>query len=218
MRRVFRLLGAGTLATALLVSTPAMSQAASTKTTECTGDLAPGTYHKVVVPEDGVCTSTGPITIKGGLYVQSGATFVLGSDENPVDTGTISGGVHADHPANLQIHHTTIHGGLVSHGGSGPEGGPFGITWNAIEDNSISGTVTIDGYDGFWMGFLGNDAHGSVNLNDNVLVDPDGNEYASNTVHGNLNCAGNSPAAQFGDSGGVPNVVTGHKTGECTEV
>jgi hypothetical protein len=32
---------------------------------------------------------------QGGLYIESGATFVLGSEENPVNTGTISGGVHA---------------------------------------------------------------------------------------------------------------------------
>jgi len=39
-----------------------------------------------------------------------------------------------------------------------------------------------------------NSVSGSVNLNDNVLVDADGNEYVTNTINGNLNCAGNSPA------------------------
>ena len=107
--------------------------------------------------------------------VQPGATFVLGSEENPVDTGTISGGVRATNPASVQIHFTTINGGIKVHGGSGPFGGPFDITWNAIEDNRINGGATVEGYDGFWMGFIRNHVNGSVNLNDNTLVDPDGN-------------------------------------------
>jgi hypothetical protein len=68
------------------------------------------------------------------------------------------------------------------------------------------------------MGFIRNNVHGSVTLNDNVLVDPDGNEFVTNTIHGNLNCTGNSPAPQLGDSGGEPNDVTGRKTGQCVEV
>jgi hypothetical protein len=48
-----------------------------------------------------------------------------------------------------------------------------------------------------------------------LLTDPDGNEYVTNTVHGSLNCTGNSPAAQGGDSEGLPNQVTGVKTGQC---
>jgi hypothetical protein len=57
-----------------------------------------------------------------------------------------------------------------------------------------------------------------VNLNDNVLEDPDGNEYVTNTIHGSLNCRGNSPAPQVGDSGGSPNHVTGAKTGQCANL
>ena len=140
---------------------------------------------------------------------------MLGSEENPVDTGTINGGVHATDAMYVQIHFTTINGGIDVHGGSGPFGGPFDVTWNTIEDSSIHGGVTISGYNGFWMGFIRNDVHGSVNLNDNVLVDEDGNEYVTNTIHGSLNCSGNSPAPQVGDSEGEPNVVTGAKTGQC---
>ena len=217
MKRLARLLSAGTLCGALLVSWSGVSQAAG-NTTVCTDTLEPGTYHKVTVPADAVCISDGPVTIRGGLFVQPGATFVLGSEDNPVDSGTISGGVHATNPMNLQIHFTTINGGIESHGGSGPFGGPFDVTWNAVEDSVIHGSVTIDGYDGFWFGFIRNDARGSVNLNDNVVEDTDGNEYVTNTVHGNLNCTGNSPAPQIGDSEGEPNTVTGQKTGQCVDV
>jgi hypothetical protein len=218
MRGIARVVGATTMCGALLLTVPAAAGAAP-KTTVCTDTLAPGTYHKVVVPQDAACiTFEGPVTIRGGVFVEPGATFVLGTEENPVDTGTISGGVHATDPMNLQIHFTTINGGIDSHGGSGPFGGPFDVTWITIEDSVINGSVAIDGYDGFWMGFIRNDVHGSVALNDNVVVDLDGNEYVTNTIHGNLNCSGDSPAPQIGDSGGEPNVVTGRKTGQCVDV
>jgi hypothetical protein len=214
MKRVAYLLGSAVLAAGLLVSLP-VSAGAKGHTTTCTGELAAGTYHKLVVPEGAVCLSEGPVTIRGGLLIEPGATFVLGSEENPGDTGTISGGVRATNPASVQIHFTTINGGIDIQGGSGPFGGPFDITWNAIEDNRINGGATVEGYDGFWFGFIRNQVNGSVNLNHNVLLDPDGNEYVTNVIHGTLNCRGNSPAPQIGDSQGSPNRVTGAKTGQC---
>jgi hypothetical protein len=204
----------GMLGVALLVCLPGVAVAEPESTT-CAGSLAPGTYHKLVVPEGAVCFSDGPVTVRGGLVIEAGATFVLGSEENPVDTGTISGGVHATDPASVQIHFATINGGIDVHGGSGPFGGPFEVTFNAIEDNQINGGATVEGYDGFWFGFIRNDVNGTVNLNNNVLADPDANEYVTNTIHGSLNCSGNSPAPQVGDSEGSPNQVTGPKTGQC---
>jgi hypothetical protein len=62
------------------------------------------------------------------------------------------------------------------------------------------GSVTVEGYNGFWFGFIRNHVNGSVNLNNNVLPDPDANEYVTNVIHGSLNCSGNSPAPQIGDS------------------
>ena len=217
MKRVIGSVTVGLLAAALLVGAAGVA-GASPGVTTCNGELAAGTYQRVVVPADAVCLSEGPVTIRAGLYIERGATFVLGSEENPVDTGTISGGVHATNAMSVQIHFTTINGGIDVRGGSGPFGGPFDVTWNTIEDSLIHGSVTISGYDGFWMGFIRNDVRGTVNLNDNVLVDEDGNEYVTNTIHGNLRCSGNSPAPQIGDSEGEPNVVTGRKTGQCTGV
>jgi hypothetical protein len=214
MKRAIRLVTVGMLAAAVLVGVTSVA-GASPGVTTCNGELGAGTYKRVVVPADAVCLSNGPVTIRSGLYIEQGATFVLGSEENPVDTGTINGGVHATDAMSVQIHFTTITGGIDVHGGSGPFGGPFDVTWNTIEDSSIHGGVTISGYNGFWMGFIRNDVRGSVNLNDNVLVDEDGNEYVTNTIHGSLNCSGNSPAPQVGDSEGESNVVTGAKTGQC---
>src|SRR5436190_13025371 len=85
------------------------------------------------------------------------------------------------------------------------------VTFNTIEDSVIHGAVVIDGYNGFWMGFIRNNVHGLVTLSNNVLVDEDGNEYVTNTIHGGLRCFGNDPAPQVGDSEGERDVVTGKK-------
>jgi hypothetical protein len=203
---------------ALLILGAQAVASASPKATTCHGTLRPGTYHRVVVPDDATCTSRGPVIIRAGLLIQPGATFVLGSEESPGSTGRIGGGVRATDPRSVQIHFATINGGIQVHGGSGPFGGPFDVTWNAIEDNRINGGATIEGYNGFWFGFIRNSVNGSVNLNHNVLADPDGNEYVTNTIRGNLNCTGNSPAPQVGDSEGSPNKVTGRKTGQCAHL
>jgi hypothetical protein len=202
-------------AVAVLLMATALPVEAGAPTTQCTGTLPPGTYHRVVVPAGAVCFSDGPVTIRAGLWIRSGATFVLGSEESGWSTGTIGGGVHASDAASVQIHFATINGGLDAHGGSGPFGTPFDVTWNAIEDNVIHGGATVTGYDGFWFGFIRNHVSGTVRLNDNVLVDPDGNEYVTNVIHGSLTCSGNSPAPQVGDSEGLPNAVTGAKMGQC---
>jgi len=216
MRKLAATIGLTTLvATIFAIVTPATAFAAGGVTT-CNGELAAGTYGRVVVPEGGLCTSDGPITITGGVVVERAGTLVFGSDENPVHTATISNGVVATDAMGVQIHHSTINGGLRIHGGQGPFGGPFEVTWNAIEDDLIRGGAVIDGYDGFWQGFLNNDVRGSVNLNNNNLFEKDdANEFVSNTIHGNMNCSGNDPAPQVGDSEGGPNTVTGHKTGQC---
>lgn len=167
------------------------------------------------------------ITVSDGISVGAGGSLFLGdgpgSGCQTNTKTTVNGGLTAAGPAFLLVHGVRINGAMDSHGGSGPLGGPICFPdpelicpfWAAIEDNRINGSVTIDGYDGFWFGFIRNQVSGSVNLNDNVLVDPDGNEYVTNTIHGRLNCAGNTPAPWVGDSGGDLNRVTGPKTGQC---
>ena len=229
LRRIVSLLSVGAFM-AFLVVTPAAAQPG--RGTSCSDVAVPtevepglelpvlpaGTYDRLVVPEGTICVSEGPLTIRGGVFIDEGATFVLGSEDSPGSTGTISGGVYATGPAAVQIHFATINGGIDIQGGAGPFGPPFDITWNAIEDNQINGGVTIDGYNGYWFGFIRNHVNGSVSLTNNVLVDTDGNEYVTNTIHGSLHCSGNEPAAQVGDSEGAPNHVTGSKTGECAAV
>ena len=101
----------GAVAAAAFVVVPAFAGGGATV---CNGGLAPGTYQRVVVPQGGVCLSDGPVTIRGGLFIQEGATLVFGSEENPVATATINGGVHATNAMNVQIHFSTINGGSTS--------------------------------------------------------------------------------------------------------
>jgi hypothetical protein len=197
---------------------PALASGAPSSTT-CTSTLAPGTYGSVDVPSNAVCIiESGPLTITNGLTIGSGATFVFGDEGSPDVTATISGGVHATDAANVQIHFSTINGGIDVQGGFGVFGRPFGLMWNTIEDSTINGGATMAGYNGFWMGFIRNTVHGPVNLNNNVLADIDGNEYVTNTIYGGLHCAGNWPEPQIGDSEGSPNQVSGPVTGQCTNV
>ena len=216
MRKLLAIIGMSSLAIGALAIAPPVASASKSAT--CTGALHPGTYHMLVVPDGAACFSDGGVRIHGGLWIGSGATFVLGSEESPGSTGTIDDGVHATDPASVQIHFATINGGVDIHGGSGPFGGPFDITWNAIEDNVIHGGVHVTGYDGFWMGLIRNHISGTVKMHGNVLEDPDGNEYVTNVIHGSMQCSGNSPAPQVGDSEGEPNIVTGRETGQCAEI
>jgi hypothetical protein len=196
-----------------------MPAAAAPGTTECTDFLAPGTHQKVVVPEGATCfAGDGPVTIRGGLFAEAGATFVLGSNDSGGSTGTISGGVHATNAASVQIHFATINGGIDVEGGAGPFGGPFEVTFNTFEDNRINGGATVTGYNGFWFGFIRNHVNGAVTLNDNVLADPDRNEHVTNTIHGSVSCSGNSPAPQIGDSEGSANTVRGARNGQCADL
>jgi hypothetical protein len=212
VRRLGLFLGVGAVAAAVFVVVPAFAGGGATV---CNGTLAPGAYQRVVVPQDGVCVTGGPVTIRGGLFIQHGATLVFGSEENAVPTATINGGVHATNAMSVQIHFSTVNGGIDIHGGSGPFGGPFGVTWNTIEDSTVNGGYTEAGYNGFWNGFIRNTVHGSVNLIGNTVADPDGNEVVTNVIHGSLNCVGNDPPPQVGDSEGSPNHVTGVETGQC---
>jgi hypothetical protein len=215
VKRIIRAAILCALALAVLVVVPTVATAKPAGTT-CNDTLAPGVYRSVVVPDGAVCiVDRGPLTILGGLTVGEGATFVFGSQDTPDVTSVITGGVHATNAASVQLHFSTVSGGIDIHGGAGPFGGPFDVTWNTIEDSVINGGVTIEGYNGFWMGFIRNTVNGSVNLNGNRLVDPDGNEYVTNTINGPLNCAGNAPAPQVGDSEGLPNIVNGPATGQC---
>ncbi|MEK6328736.1 MAG: hypothetical protein AABM66_14610 [Actinomycetota bacterium] len=177
----------------------------------CTGTLASGKYHKLVVPAGATCDGTAAkINVRGGVRVREGGTFILGSEELGADTGKIRGGLRAKAPASLQVHFAHIKGGLRMRGGNG--------FFSTVEDSVIRGGAKIKGYSGFWLGFIRNKVRGNVRLNNNVMDSPDANEFVTNRIKGNLVCHGNSPAPQVGDSQGLPNVVSGRKVGQCASL
>lgn len=206
-------LGAGALVQLIL---PASASAASA--TVCTGTLAPGNYHSIVVPAGQTCDlGVGPVHVLSGVQVRPGATFSLGFEHGP-DTGTISGGVVADNAAQVQVHNARINGGVSVQGGSGPFGcsQPFApVCFTDFEDNIINGGATISGYNGFFLGFIRNSVNGAVTISQNVV--PDQIDIGTNQVHGSLTCAGNNPLENTGSSPGpTPDSVTGRNT--CHEV
>ena len=211
MRKI-RMLIAGVLSVAALAAGVSAALAASHHARfECTGTLESGTYHKLVVPAGATCDGTeANINVRGGVRVGEGATFILGADPNEgggADTGTIRGGIRAKAPASLQVHFAHIKGGVRMHGGNG--------FFSTVEDSVIRGGATINGYSGFWLGFIRNTVRGTVRLNNNVMEDPDANEFVTNRIKGNLVCHNNSPAPHVGDSQGEPNVVSGRKVDQC---
>src|SRR5262249_34122237 len=174
-----------------------------TKTLRCRGKLRSGTYRQIKVPAGSTCNGqNATVTVLSNVRVNPGATFILG-DENHHGGGTIDGGVRAVDAASLQLHFATVRGSVTVSGGA--------RFFSTVEDNVIRGHASIKGYEGTWLGFIRNRVRGSVHLSDNVLSDPDANEYVTNVIGGDLVCHRNDPAPQFGDSGGSPNVVAGRK-------
>jgi hypothetical protein len=209
MRKIGLLMVGALSATALTAGVSTALAAHSSFT--CTGTLASGKYHKLIVPAGATCDGTeANINVRGGVRVGEGATFILGADPfegGGADTGKIRGGIRATDPASLQVHFAHVNGGVRMRGGNG--------FFSTVEDNVIRGGATINGYSGVWLGFIRNKVRGTVRLSNNLMADPDANEYVTNTIKGSLICHGNSPAPQVGDSEGLPNVVSGRKVDQC---
>jgi hypothetical protein len=201
------LVGVSVIAGAAVFVGFSVAAGASSSAYACSGTLASGTYHKLVVPAGATCDGTNAtVVVRGGISVGPGATFVLGF-EGGGSTGTINGGIVANGASSVEVHFARINGGVSIQGGEG--------FFSTVEDNVIHGGATINGYRGFWLGFIRNTVSGTVTLSNNVMDDPDANEFVTNTIRGNLVCFGNSPAPQIGDSEGLPNVVSGQKVGQC---
>jgi hypothetical protein len=182
------------------------------------------------------------LSIGGNLIVESGAILVLGcepfafpclNDPNARTGGTLSttasigGNLTAEDSLALLVHNSSIgHNLALTGGGGGVSCNPNPLLsslagfpappFATFEDNHIDGTASITGWRSCWLGFIRDTVSGNVNFNDNVTADPDGNEVVTNTIHGNLNCEGDSPNPQIGDSGGSLNTVFGRATGQCS--
>lgn len=167
------------------------------------------------------------IIIWGDYVVEPGAEALLGCSPaigcDFTTNDVVHGNVRVERPLAAIFHSDTIYGHVLFKGGGGgvtcnnqlPGAPPMTPIYSDFEDNVISGEVKVTGLESCWFGFIRNTVSRSVILNNITLADEDGNEFVSNTIAGNLVCHGDSPAPQFGDSGGTPNTVGGQKLGQC---
>ena len=201
-----------------------------------TGDdyVAPGTTLDVqgnLTIAPGACLDAftlGTVTVGGNVSVEKGAILALGCDPrwNPTGIGVsppcndsttddvVGGNLTAIEPLTMYLDGDTIDGNLTSLGG-GPGTTLSPYVDFPVKDNTIDGRVDIVGWRGAWLGFIRNTVGRSVLLAWNVDADPDSNEVVTNSITGSLICFGNSPAPQFGDSGGSANAVGGVKYAQC---
>jgi hypothetical protein len=182
-------------------------------------------------------SGTSGLTVDGNIDVDTGATLILGCEasafacaddpnqKNPTlnSPATVKGSLIATAPLGVVVHLTTIGGDATQSGGGGgvnctPSGifAKFGSPpYSDYEDNTVGGNLRMTGLNTCWNGALRNKVGGSATFADNTMADPDASEMMTNQVAGNLLCSGNSPANQYGDSEGSPNVVGGYATGQC---
>lgn len=218
--------------------------AGAASTTCASGTIDPGIYQNVTVT--GTCTfGAGTVTINGNLVIAPGASLndhalstayvhvrgnarvgaggVLGLGTYPEgpsahDSSLVDGNVVANGAASLYLGGMTVRGNVVVNGGGDPGRNL------PIKDDTIDGNLLIHGWSGLWFGVVRDIVGGNVVLTKNVAADTstppgsDSSEVVTNTISGNLICTGNVPAAQIGDSGGSPNVVRGHKIGQCANL
>jgi hypothetical protein len=207
----------------------------------CTVDAGSVTvkHNLKVLPNAGLAAAFGgsDLTVGGNLDAQANSVLVLGCypgeficfNDPDQENGTLSshesvgGNLTADNALAVLLHNDTFSHNLTLAGGGGgldcdqPNlfGGP---AYGTVEDTQIGGNATIVGWQTCWLGFFRNTVAHNVTYNGNVTGDPDGNEVQTNTIGGNLDCSGNSPKPQEGDSGGSPNTVAGNKTGQCKDL
>ena len=181
--------------------------------------VAPGAVLMGLIPST--------VHIAGNVLVGEGGIFGLGYATR---SDVVDGNIVANQPLSLYLGNVTVHGNVVSNGGGT---GLHDFRNFPLKENQIDGNLVVHGWQGGWFGILRNHIDGNVDLsgigsivhlvpdgceNDCTVApggDPDSTEVADNVVGGNLICQNNSPAAQFGDSGGGPNTVAGRAVGEC---
>lgn len=175
------------------------------------------------------------LTVGGNLDVQANGVLFLGCEpihficsNDPdqsvgsyVTKDTIGGSLRAENALAVVVHQTAIgHNVSLEGGGGGVSCSPLAALggsppFSDLEDNIIEGNLTIKGLQTCFLGIFRNTVTENVDYKDNVNADPDGNEIVNNSIVDNLSCDGNTPSPQIGDSGGGPNTVFGHASGQC---
>ncbi len=203
--------------------------------------VAPGAaLNATFALNDVAGTGTSSLTVFGNVIVGSGAVMAMGCEPNffpcsddpdAANGGTLTGQNHvfgnvaSSQALTVITHASKINGNLNYIGGGGgltcavPTTGILAALQSPAyfdaENNTIGGSLTITGLQTCWMGALRNQMRGNVLVLNNTMADPDAGEVLANRINGSIACFSNSPAPQFGDSGGSPNQVRGAAFGEC---
>jgi hypothetical protein len=177
--------------------------------------------------------------IAGDVYVGKGAVLGLGwnSPEGTLGLDTVGGDIVASRPLALQLGGVTVGGDVISNGGGVLSTSIADFRNFPVKDNVIHGNLIVQGWHGGWIGLIRNTVGGNVIFSKNVSrsnpetgpgTDEDSSEVQGSdlaaiggpsipqTIHGNLICIGNVPAAHFnpGDFGAA-NSVGGKAIGQC---
>jgi hypothetical protein len=212
-----------------------------------TGDLVTINGSLTVAPgailNDHAASPT-TVRVNGGVFVGEGAVLGLGAYGPPgISTDTrVNGSIVADKPLSLYLSGITVNGSVTSIGGVAPAfSGALSEFRNfPFKDNRVNGNLTIQDWQGGWLGVIRVQVNGNVTVSGNrsVLVetpdgcspepggtpctgsaagvDTDSTEVQTNVIHGSLDCYDNTPPAQVNIlDGGQLNQVTGQKLGEC---
>jgi hypothetical protein len=177
------------------------------------------------------------LSVGGNIAVRAGGTLILGCNgahfacfddphpSNPTLTSSsaVRGSIIGSRVLGILVHVSSIGGNVLQHGGGGGlTCTPAGVfrqfqspVFSDYEDNFVGGSIVVTGLRSCWFGALRNHVRHSVLVSRNKMADPDANEVVSNFIRGNIACFRNSPAIQFGDSQGVPNLVGRHAFGQC---
>ena len=158
-----------------------------------------------------------PIVINGPVNVWDNGVFVVGTETpgGPLFS-TIHGPVKATGASSVQIHNTWVTGGVTSVGGGADNalfdelaGAPFPQNFFDLEDNHISGPVSITGYLGEWAGVIRDTIDGPFTFSNNSELEIDEYDIGSLVVNGPATCSNNNPAPNLGASPGGPSTVHG---------
>jgi len=139
----------------------------------------------------------------------------------------LNGGLYGTNALAVIVHGISMRGDFVLNGSGNQTGGGAGSdsclsgvlfggpAFSNLEDSNVNGFVSVSNLSTCWFGIFRNNVRGNITIQNNSFDDPDANEVANNVSNNRIDCSNNTPAAQFGDSGGGSNQARGGLHGEC---
>jgi hypothetical protein len=165
------------------------------------------------------------LNVRGDVWVKAHAVAILGCSPDLGCAATSDNHIRGDLTAAgawaTVVHGTTTRGDVRFLGGGGSE--DCSITpilgqvpyYTTYQDGAIGGDFTARRVHTCWFGLIRVHVGGDALMVGGRFGDSDAMEVVTNVIGGNLGCFNNVPQAHVGDSMGAPNVVGGHKRGEC---